>query len=229
MLRFRIKIEGSNIVYNVSVTNGTSEKELRYLSPFTEYKLSITAGNVYGFGKESTVSFTTAEEGKLISIFPVKIPHFEFIHLMITSLYYVFTYIHYPTEYILVVFSFVVSNFSHFYFLTEAYQNQNLSLLAPSGPPRDVKVKAQNSSALDVSWEEPDEDKRNGIITNYTVCISHFKVGPCFKYYTTSRKSIIIANLNSCTKYSVRVLVSTRFGRENFSLNLERFTNGSKY
>ena len=110
-----------------------------------------------------------------------------------------------------------------------AYENQTLSLLAPSGPPRNVTVMARNSSSLSVSWKEPDEDKKNGIITNYTVCISHFKAGPCFKSYTTSRQNMIVANLNSSTKYSVRVLARTRVGSGNFSLDLERFTNGSKY
>ena len=87
---------------------------------------------------------------------------------------------------------------------------------------------ARSSSSLFVSWKEPDEDKKNGIITNYTVCISRFEAGECFEEYITGGKSLIIANLNYTTKYFVRVRASTKAGSGHFSGSQHQFTNGSK-
>ena len=48
-------------------TNKINEKEVQGLSPYTEYKLSIAAGNVYGIGEEKTVTFTSGETGNKIN------------------------------------------------------------------------------------------------------------------------------------------------------------------
>ena len=37
------------------------------LSPYTEYELSIAAGNVYGIGEEKTVTITSGETGNKIN------------------------------------------------------------------------------------------------------------------------------------------------------------------
>ena len=100
--------------------------------------------------------------------------------------------------------------------------------LAPSGPPREVSVIAQSTSSLSASWKEPAKDKQNGVIKNYTVCISQSKDGPCFQEHTTIDKTLIIDKLKSSTKYFVRVLASTKVGSGNFSESKARFTNASK-
>ena len=110
-------------------------------------------------------------------------------------------------------------------FLTQVH---NISHLAPSGPPRDIFVIAQSSSSLSASWKEPAKDKQNGIIKNYTVCISQYKDGSCFQIHTTIDKTLIIDKLKSSTKYFVRVLASTNVGSGNFSESKARFTNASK-
>ena len=52
------------LVLNINHTNNINEKEVQGLSPYTEYELSIAAGNVYGFGEERNVTFTSAEAGE---------------------------------------------------------------------------------------------------------------------------------------------------------------------
>ena len=89
---------------------------------------------------------------------------------------------------------------------------------------------AQNSSSLSVTWESPEKDKRNGIIVNYTVCISHEESELCFKEQTTKKeKMLAIASLNASTMYYVRVLARTKVGPGPYSESRGKHTNGSKY
>jgi hypothetical protein len=90
-------------------------------------------------------------------------------------------------------------------------------------------VTAESSSSLSVTWEPPENDKRNGMIVNYTVCISHEESEPCFKEKITEDKMLVIASLNASTKYYVRVLASTKVGSGNYSESKGKFTNGSKF
>ena len=80
-----------------------------------------------------------------------------------------------------------------------------------------------------MTWEPPEKNKTNGIIVNYTVCISHEERKPCFKEYTTKEKMLVVSNLNASTKYYVRVLASTKVGRGNYTKSKGKFTNGSKF
>ncbi|XP_028402632.1 uncharacterized protein LOC114525467 [Dendronephthya gigantea] len=97
---------------------------------------------------------------------------------------------------------------------------------APEGPPLNVKVTAESSSSLSVTWDPPEEEKRNGVIVNYIVCISHEETKPCFKQHTTEKMMLVIDSLNASTKYFVRVLASTKVGRGNYSKSQGIFTNG---
>ena len=105
---------------------------------------------------------------------------------------------------------------------------KNIHLSAPSGPPRNISVIAKSSSSLSASWIEPEKDKQNGVITNYTVCISKDKDGHCSQILTTVDRDFTIINLDDCTKYFVRVLASTKAGNGNFSESKAKFTNASK-
>ncbi|XP_028402625.1 receptor-type tyrosine-protein phosphatase F-like isoform X2 [Dendronephthya gigantea] len=99
---------------------------------------------------------------------------------------------------------------------------------APEGPPLNVTVTTKNSSSLSVTWNPPEEEKRNGVIVNYTVCISHEETKPCFKEHTTEKMMLVIDSLNASTKYYVRVLASTKVGRGNYSKSQGIFTNGER-
>ena len=101
--------------------------------------------------------------------------------------------------------------------------------LAPSGPPLKVKVTTQSSSSLVISWKAPEMERQNGVITNFTVCLSHHKDGVCFKEYVTNSYELLINNLSFSTKYFVRVLATTRGGSGNYSQSQEAFTNGRTF
>ena len=103
-----------------------------------------------------------------------------------------------------------------------------MKFLAPEGPPVNVSVTAENSSSFSVTWDPPEEEKRNGVIVNYTMCISHEETKPCLKDHTTDKKTLVVNNLNASTKYYVRVLASTKVGRGNYSESKGIFTNGSR-
>ena len=70
---------------------------------------------------------------------------------------------------------------------------------------------------------------RNGVIASYTACISHLENAPCFQTFNTMKTDWLVRNLNTSTKYYVRVLASTTVGVGNYSESRGFFTNGSKY
>ena len=88
---------------------------------------------------------------------------------------------------------------------------------------------AKNSSSLSVTWEPPEKDKRNGIIVNYTVCISYDESKLCFKEQTTKENTSIVGNLSDSTMYYVGVRASTNVGPGPYSESEKERTNGSKF
>ncbi|XP_028402634.1 uncharacterized protein LOC114525469 [Dendronephthya gigantea] len=114
----------------------------------------------------------------------------------------------------------------YLYFEYQCIDSTEKHLCAPEGPPLNVTVTAESSSSLSVTWDPPEEEKRNGVIVNYIVCISHEETKPCFKEHTTEKMMLVIDNLNASTKYYVRVLASTKVGRGNYSKSQGIFTNG---
>ena len=101
--------------------------------------------------------------------------------------------------------------------------------LAPSGPPLNVKVTTQSSSFILISWKTPEVERQNGVVTNFTVCLSHHKDGVCFKEYVTKSYELLINNLSASTKYFVRVLATTRAGSGNYSQSQVALTNGRTF
>ena len=70
ILYYYIKIQkkiSRLLVLNINHTNKINEKEVQGLSPYTEYEISIAAGNVYGIGEEKAVIFTSGETGNKIN------------------------------------------------------------------------------------------------------------------------------------------------------------------
>ena len=116
-----------------------------------------------------------------------------------------------------------VSNFTR-----NILQSSHFIFLAPDGPPLNVKVTAESSSSLSVTWEPPAKDKRNGEIVNYSVCVSLEENKSCIIKNTTDEKTLTINKLNVSTKYYVRVLASTKVGPGQYSEYECKFTNGGK-
>ena len=113
----------------------------------------------------------------------------------------------------------IITTHDHYFFI---------SFLAPEGPPLNVTITPERSLSLNVAWEPPEEDKRNGEIVNYTVCISREENEPCFKKYTTTEKMLVIRNLDASTKYYVRALASTKVGPGVYSESKRIMTNKGK-
>ena len=84
---------------------------------------------------------------------------------------------------------------------------------APSGPPLDVVSHSKSINSLSISWKLPDITFRNGIVNKYKVCYS-ITGDQNVKYSgaVTSSLSYTIRNLQSATKYSVKVSAGTSAG-----------------
>ena len=102
-------------------------------------------------------------------------------------------------------------------------------ILAPSGPPLNIRTTSRSASSLSFAWDPPDTNKQNGVIISYTACVSHSENGPCFQIFITNERKWLVGDLNPSTKYYVRVLASTKVGHGNYSESKGFFTNGSKY
>jgi hypothetical protein len=64
--RFRIKLEENNTLLLDIITRKVNEYQIDHLNPFTEYRISVSAGNSRGLSNEYTItSFRTSEVGEL--------------------------------------------------------------------------------------------------------------------------------------------------------------------
>ncbi len=62
LLNFWIKLKKENsLILNVT-TGRVNKYEIRNLTSYTTYEISVAAGNEYGFGEEAITSFSTASE-----------------------------------------------------------------------------------------------------------------------------------------------------------------------
>ena len=103
----------------------------------------------------------------------------------------------------------------------------SLSLIAPDGPPLDVVFVSKSETSLTVSWKPPDWKFWNGIVNKYKVCYSTKGSGErCKDGISTSSYSIM--NLQSATKYFVRVSAGTIAGFGVYSKEYSNITNESK-
>jgi hypothetical protein len=82
---------------------------------------------------------------------------------------------------------------------------------------------------LSFLWHPPHKTKQNGVIISYTACVSRSQNGPCFQKFVTSEREWLVGNLNTSTKYYVRVLASTKVGHGPYSTSKGYFTNGRKF
>ncbi len=104
-----------------------------------------------------------------------------------------------------------------------------IHIVAPSGPPVNMKTTLRSISSLSFTWDPPEKTKQNGVIISYTGCVSRSENGPCFQTFISSKGKWLIGNLNASTKYYVRVFASTKAGHGGYSESIGFFTNASKY
>ena len=78
------------------------------------------------------------------------------------------------------------------------------------------------------TWDPPEKKNQNGVIVNYTACLSHSQNEPCFQTFVTNESKWLVANLNALTKYYVRIRASTKVGHGNYSKSKVFMTNERK-
>ena len=62
--RFLTKLKNENTLIWSRYTAKVNNFKLNNLTSYTTYEISVAAGNRYGFGEESVISFSTSEEGR---------------------------------------------------------------------------------------------------------------------------------------------------------------------
>ncbi|XP_028416934.1 uncharacterized protein LOC114541147 [Dendronephthya gigantea] len=97
---------------------------------------------------------------------------------------------------------------------------------APMGPPMNIKATSRSASSLLLVWAPPEKNKQNGVITNYTACLSQSENGSCFQTFITSEREWLVGNLNPATKYYFGVLASNKAGSSNYTNTKGIITNG---
>ena len=92
-----------------------------------------------------------------------------------------------------------------------------VSLAAPSDSPQNVRGKSTESTSLEISWDPPPLEHRNGIITDYI--IKYKSKGGQNRYAPVdgTKTSFVLRNLKKFTKYFVWVRANTKVGRGPFT------------
>ncbi|XP_028402403.1 uncharacterized protein LOC114525343 [Dendronephthya gigantea] len=254
--RFWIKIKKHDSLNQNIITGKINEYIIDKLTPYTSYEISVAAGNKDGFSSAKTIMFSTREDAlypdqpRNLTVSNIKSRNVEISWIDpenqgFTSVSRFFIIMKKADNSLILniitgkINEYIIDKltpYTSYEISVAAGNNDGFSSAktimfstredAPEGPPLNVKVTAENSSSLSVTWDPPEEEKRNGVIVNYTVCISHEETKPCFKEHTTEKMMLVIDSLNASTKYFVRVLASTKVGRGNYSKSQGIFTNG---
>ena len=101
-------------------------------------------------------------------------------------------------------------------------------ILAPNGPPLNIRTTSRSASSLSFAWDLPETSKQNGVITNCTACVSRSENGPCFQILITNERFWVVKNLKASTMYYIRVFASTKVGHGNYSESKGFFTSERK-
>ncbi len=92
--------------------------------------------------------------------------------------------------------------------------------LAPSGLPRTVSAVAVTTRSIQVTWEAPLADERNGIIQHYLVMVMVQQTRASFSINSTST-SVTIPNLHPAYDYAIEVAaVTVRVGPYSSALSI---------
>ena len=87
----------------------------------------------------------------------------------------------------------------------------------PSSPPRDVMVKSNNQTSLNVSWQPPLEIGHNGAITGYVINYTRVGSNDVMNVNVDSETTHTISGLVTFAEYSVGVAAVNVNGTGPFS------------
>ena len=97
----------------------------------------------------------------------------------------------------------------------------------PSAPPRDLTLNPQDPRTLNLTWQPPPEDDRNGIITGYVVNITGQTVQEQY-FYQTPNTSLVVESLHPYYSYVCGVAAETTAGRGPFIFKVVQLPEDSK-
>ncbi|XP_028402571.1 receptor-type tyrosine-protein phosphatase F-like isoform X3 [Dendronephthya gigantea] len=97
----------------------------------------------------------------------------------------------------------------------------------PSGPPQNVMFTSRSKNVLKLSWQPPEVNLHNGILTGYLVCYSSQTISTSPKCNETNTTlTFTIDDLQPSTRYFVTVAAGTSVGFGNKSAEINKTTNG---
>ncbi|XP_028402587.1 phosphatidylinositol phosphatase PTPRQ-like [Dendronephthya gigantea] len=97
----------------------------------------------------------------------------------------------------------------------------------PSGPPQNVMFTSRSKNVLKLSWQPPEVNLHNGILTGYLVCYSSQTISTSPKCNETNTTlTFTMDDLQPSTRYFVTVAAGTSVGFGNKSAEINKTTNG---
>ena len=89
------------------------------------------------------------------------------------------------------------------------YMSNYFSCAAPSRPPKNIRGYATGSTSAQLFWAAPEEQYRNGIITEYHVGITEVATSRAFGSYIVTNTQIGVASLHPYYEYNFTVAAYT--------------------
>ena len=90
--------------------------------------------------------------------------------------------------------------------------------IVPSSPPESVEGQTVNSRQIFLSWDIPEFDGRNGIITGYSIHVLEISTSIEFMYNVTNRTTFLVEQLHPHYDYQCSVAASTLVGMGPYSI-----------
>ena len=98
----------------------------------------------------------------------------------------------------------------------------------PSGYPQNIETRAVSSRMSTLSWDPPNYEDRNGVITGYVINVTNTRRNETLQY--TSNTTLTLSTLSPYTTYYCVVAARTSVGTGPFStvITLQTLQDGNK-
>ena len=101
--------------------------------------------------------------------------------------------------------------------------------IVPSGYPQNLEAKVVSSRMSTLSWDPPNYEDRNGVITGYVINVTHTRRNETLQY-TSNTTALTLSTLSPYTTYYCIVAARTSVGTGPFSavFTLQTSPDGKK-